>query len=94
MVLRLPRVLPAFSSPRCLESEIEDKHLVLVITIQRHEESYHRETKYTHSVGVVRISDTLHVEYFRGRINYLHKSRYRSKERKPPANAGRRRRSL
>lgn len=54
----------------------QDKHLVLVIAIQRHEQSYRRETKYTHSVAAVRISDTLHVEYFRGRINYLHKSRY------------------
>lgn len=54
----------------------QDKHLVLVIAIERHQESYRRETKYTHSVAVVRISDTLHTEYFKGHINYLHKSRY------------------
>jgi len=52
------------------------KHLILVIAIQRYEQSYRRESKYTHSVAVVRISDRLDVEYFRGRINDLHKSRF------------------
>src|SRR5207342_3246369 len=52
----------------------QDKHLVLVIAIQRREESNRREIKYTHSVAVVRISTTLDLEYFKGRINHLHKS--------------------
>lgn len=52
------------------------KHLILVVSIQRYEQSIRRESKFTHSVGFVRISDTLDVDYFRGRINYLHKSRF------------------
>ena len=52
------------------------EHLILVISIQRYEQIYRRESKYTHSIAVVRISDALDVEYFSGRINYLNKPRY------------------
>lgn len=54
-----------------------DKDLLLLISLQRHEKSgYRGDSKYTHTVAVVRISKTLDLEYFKGRVNHLHKSRY------------------
>jgi len=64
----------AFALQKILKERGE--HLILVIAIQRYEQIYRRESKYTHSIAVVRISDALDVEYFSGRINYLYKPRY------------------
>jgi len=51
------------------------KHLLLVIKIERYEkESYRSKSKYIHSVAIVRISNALDLQYFKGRINHLHKS--------------------
>jgi hypothetical protein len=53
-----------------------DKNLLLLISLQRYEkEGYRSGSKLTHTVAAVRISKTLDVEYFKGRINYLPKSR-------------------
>ena len=54
-----------------------DKDLLLLIKLERHEEkSYRGEGKRTHTVAAARISKTLDLEYFGGRINYPWKSRY------------------
>jgi hypothetical protein len=54
-----------------------DADLLLLITLRRYEKgSRFRDSKYTHTVAVVRVKKTLDVEYYKGRINYLHKPRY------------------
>lgn len=54
-----------------------DKDLLLLINLERYErESYGRDSTWTHTVGVVRITKALDLEYFKGRTDYLHKSRY------------------
>ena len=53
-----------------------DKDLLLLINLQRYEKEYRRNSRYTHTVGVVRIDKTLNIEYFKGRVNHLYKSRY------------------
>lgn len=54
-----------------------DKNLLLLISLQRYQkEGYRGDSKFTHTVAVLRISKTLDLEYFKGRVNYLHKSRY------------------
>jgi hypothetical protein len=54
-----------------------DADLLLLITLQRYEKGARfRDSRYTHTVAVVRVKKTLDVEYYKGRINYLHKPRY------------------
>jgi len=54
-----------------------DKDLLILIKLERYEkESHQRESTWTHKVAVVRITRTLDLDYFKGRINYLHKTRY------------------
>jgi hypothetical protein len=54
-----------------------DKDLLVLIKLQRYEkDSYQRDSTWTHSVGVARITKTLDLEYNKGRVNYVHKSRY------------------
>ena len=53
-----------------------EKEMLILIKLQRHEKEYRRQGKWTHTVAVARISKTLELEFFKGRINYLHKSRY------------------
>jgi hypothetical protein len=53
-----------------------DRNLLLLISLQRYEKGgYGTDSGFTHTVAAVRISKTLDVEYFKGRINYLLKSR-------------------
>ena len=54
-----------------------DKDLLLLINLQRYEkETYRGDGRYTHSVAVARIRKSLEAEYFKGRVNHLHKSQY------------------
>ena len=54
-----------------------NKNLLLLISLQRYEkQGYRGESKYTHTVAVLRISKMLDLQYFKGRVNYLHKPRY------------------
>ena len=53
-----------------------EKELLILIKLQRHEKEYRGQGKWTHTVAVARISKTLELEFFKGRINYLHESRY------------------
>lgn len=54
-----------------------DKELLILINLQRYEkESYNRRSTWKHTVAVVRITKALNLEYFKGRINYLHRTRY------------------
>jgi hypothetical protein len=53
-----------------------DMDLLLLINVQRVERMYQHDSRYTNSVAAVRISKSLDVEYFAGRVNYLHTPRY------------------
>jgi hypothetical protein len=54
-----------------------NKELLVLIRLRRYEkEGYRSERKYTHTVAVARINQSLDVEYFKGRVNHLHKARY------------------
>jgi len=53
-----------------------NKELLLLIKLERTEKVYQGDSKRTHTIAVVRITKTLEYEYFKGRINHLHKSRY------------------
>ena len=53
-----------------------EKELLILIKLQRHEKEYRGQGKWTHTVAVARVSKTLELEFFKGRINYLHKFRY------------------
>lgn len=49
-----------------------DKDLLLLVKLQRYQrETYRSESRFTHTVAVVRINRTLELEYFKGRINHL-----------------------
>ena len=50
-----------------------DKDLLVLINLQRNEkESYRSNSKYTHTVAVVRITKKCDLDYFEGRINHTH----------------------
>jgi hypothetical protein len=54
-----------------------DKELLLLFDLQRYEKgSYRSSGQFSHSIGVVSIDKSLNVEYFKGRVNYLHKSEW------------------
>ena len=53
-----------------------DKELLILIKLQRYEQEYREQGKWTHTVAVARISKSLELEFYKGRINYLHKLRY------------------
>ena len=53
-----------------------NKHLLVLINLERYEQQFQGESRYTHSVGVASISDSLDVSYFKGQVNHPHKSLY------------------
>ncbi len=54
-----------------------DKDLLILINLERYEkEAYRRDSRWIHTVAVVRVTKVLNIEYFKGRINYLHRTRY------------------
>ena len=53
-----------------------DKDLLLLIKLQRYEGQFREQGKWTHTVAVVRINKALKYEYFKGRVNHLHRSSY------------------
>ena len=53
-----------------------DQNLLVLIKLRRYEKQYQGESRYTHSVGVAQISQSLDVSYFKGRVNHLHELRY------------------
>jgi hypothetical protein len=54
-----------------------DRELLLLFNLQRYEkETYRSSGQFWHSIGVVRIDKSLNVDYFKGRVNYLHKSKW------------------
>ena len=49
-----------------------DKDLLILIKLERYEkESYRRNSRYTHTVGVARITKTCDLDYFQGGINHV-----------------------
>lgn len=54
-----------------------DRDLLILINLRRNKkESYRQASTWTHTVAVVRVTKALGLEYFKGRINYLHRTRY------------------
>ena len=50
-----------------------NQHLLVLIKLERAEKKYQRESRYTHSVAVASITESLDVNYFKGRVNHLNK---------------------
>jgi hypothetical protein len=46
--------------------------------LQRYEKKYHPHSdgKYTHTIAVIRVTKSLGIKYYRGRINHLYKPRH------------------
>ncbi len=54
-----------------------DKDLLLLISLQRYEgRSHGSRSRFTHTIAVVQVAASLDFEYFRGRVNHVHKSRF------------------
>ncbi len=54
-----------------------DAELLILIKLERYEKESHRtDSKFTHTVAVVRVAKDLDLEYYKGRINYVYKSRF------------------
>jgi hypothetical protein len=54
-----------------------DKELLLLIKLERYEkESYPGNSKFTHTVAVIRVKQTLDCEFYRGEVNKLHVTKY------------------
>ena len=54
----------------------KNKDLLLLVKLERSEREYREPTKWVHTVAVIRVSKTLDVEYFKGRINHPYRFRY------------------
>lgn len=52
--------------------------LLMLINLQRYEKGYgpHSEGKYTHTIAVIRVTKSLDVKYYKGRINHLYRQRH------------------
>ena len=51
--------------------------LLILLVLQKYEKGYSGESgKFSHTVAVVRIADDLKFDYFKGKINHLHVSRF------------------
>jgi len=69
---------------RCSRALLKDvlmKHnsdLILLLRLQRYEERRlpGEESKFTHTVAVIRLTRSLGIKYYRGRINYSHRLKY------------------
>ncbi|WP_082085219.1 NACHT domain-containing protein [Magnetospira sp. QH-2] len=54
-----------------------NKDLVILINLQEYEEGWRGESgKYTHTVGVVRVTNLLDFSYYPGKVNHLYVPRY------------------
>ena len=53
-----------------------DADLLFLIKLERYEEQFRGPSKWTHTIGVVRIDKALKRQYFKGRINHPHVSRH------------------
>ena len=54
-----------------------DKDLLVLIKLKRYEkESYRSNSRYTRTVGVAHITKTCDLDYFKGRINHVHETRW------------------
>ena len=54
-----------------------EKSLLMLIRLERYEKgSYREKSTWTHTVAVMVVTKTLDLKYFKGRVNYLHRSRF------------------
>ena len=52
-----------------------DRDLLILIRLERYEKkSYRRDSRYTHTVGVARITKACDLDYFKGRVNHVHET--------------------
>jgi len=51
--------------------------LLILVDLQRYERDYgpHSDGKFTHTIAVIRVTKSLDIEYYKGRINHLHRPR-------------------
>lgn len=63
-----------------LKSVLEKRNsdLLVLVNLQRYEKGYgsRPDSKYTHTIAVIRVTKSLDVKYYRGRINHLYKPRH------------------
>ena len=52
------------------------QHLLVLIKLERYEKQFQGESRYMHSVGVASISESLEVNYLKGRVNHPYELRY------------------
>lgn len=50
--------------------------LLILINLQRYEKKHLGESSFTHSIGVVKVDETLSFQYFKGRTNHVLKSEF------------------
>ena len=51
--------------------------LLLLIRLEKYDQGYRHESgKYTHTLAVIRLTRELAIEYYKGKINHLHKKQY------------------
>ena len=55
----------------------DDKDLLILINLRRYEkETYREKSKFKYTAAVVLVTKSFKIEYFKGHINYLPKTRY------------------
>ena len=70
------RLLCTSSSLKRILTKYE-KNLIVLINLERYEEEpYRSDNRYSHTVAVVRVTKALNLEYFKGRINHVHETRW------------------
>lgn len=54
--------------------QLTNRHLLLVIRLERYERGVgHQSGRFSHTVGVCRVDEDLRLEYFEGKVNFVHR---------------------
>jgi hypothetical protein len=50
----------------------------MLVDLERYEKGYlpHSDSKFTHTIAVIRVTNSFQVKYYKGRINHLYKPRH------------------
>ncbi len=66
-------LISKFSLKKVLEKL--DKELVLLVDLERYEKSgYQRDSRFSHTIAVVHVTQDLEYDYFQGKVNHINKS--------------------
>ncbi len=67
-------------SPRLVKTVLarNNSDLLMLVNLQRYEKGsrFHSDSKYTHTIAVIRVTKSLDVKYYKGLINHLYKPRH------------------